>query len=79
MSMIKARYDFNGNVRRPLTTLKRGDVVYLPGQKPEKLTITWVLQYEDPADTKYGTDCLGVVYARELELIGSEPTKSRGK
>jgi len=77
--MIKARYDFNGHVRRPLTNLKRGDVVHLPGQKPKKFTVTWVHPGEDPAETKYGTDCLGVVYARELELIGSEPTKSRGK
>jgi len=67
--MIKARYDFNGHVRWPLTNLKRGDVVYLPGQKPEKFTVTWVVQSDDPAETKYGTDCMGVVYARELERI----------
>ena len=67
--MIKAQYHFNGHVRRPLTDLKTGDVVLLPGQKPEKFTVTWVCKYDNPADTKYGTDCLGVVYARELERI----------
>ena len=67
--MIKARYHFNGRVSRPLTDLKPGDVVHLPGQKPSKFTVTWVCKYDDPAETIYGTDCLGVVYARELERI----------
>lgn len=69
MKRIKARYNFNGHVRRPLTNLKRGDVVHLLEQKPSKFTVTWVAKYDDPADTKYGTDCFGVVYARELEQI----------
>ena len=67
--MIKARYDFNGYVRRPLTDLKTGDVVHLPGQKPKKFTVTWVCKHDNPAETKYGTDCMGVVYARELDRI----------
>jgi hypothetical protein len=68
--MIKARYHFNGRVSRPLTELKPGDVVHLPGQKPSKFTVTWVHTEDFPAETKYGTDCMGVVYARELERIG---------
>ncbi|MFO7295692.1 MAG: hypothetical protein C0P72_006685 [Clostridia bacterium] len=68
--MIEARYEFEGHARKPLIGLKPGDVVHLPGQNPEKFTVTWV--HGEPPEIKYGTDCMGVVYARELERIDNK-------
>lgn len=67
IQLIKARYDFNGNVRRPLNDLKPGDVVHLASRKPTKFTVLWVQEGAD--EIYYGTDTMGVVYARELERI----------
>lgn len=72
MIEIEAKYEFEGHARKPLIGLKPGDVVHLPGQKPSKFTVTWVHPGEGPAETKYGTDCMGVVYARELERINNK-------
>lgn len=65
--MIEARYEFEGHARKPLIGLKPGDVVLLPGQKPYRFKVTWV--HGESPEIKYGTDCMGVVYARELEQI----------